>query len=789
MIKNYLVDAFRNIKKRKGDSFINISGLTVGVACFILMLMWIQDEISFDRFHENASEIYRVIKRKINTANAVDSVITPNPLGPALKNEFPEIINFTRIDVADGWVVQYGEKRFTNDLIGVADSSIFEMFTFPFVKGNPKTVFNDKRSLVVTERFARKYFGDEEPMGKVLKMSGIDFKVAGVIKNIPNNSHIWFDCAFPIINAQEFFEWNLQSWSGVGNFYTYIQVRKGISWKELEKKISGIVRKHLPESNIDIYLQPFKDIHLKSKFDGDLRNYNQGDITYVYLLSLIALCILFIACFNYMNLSTARSADRAKAIAIRKVSGASRMDIIRQFLGEAIILSFIALIFSFILVFFLLPVFNNLSGKQLAFSFLVRIPFLLELIALSLVVGIISGSYPALLLSSFQPVNILKSSGSSPKKSGAYLRKILVVVQFSIAIFLIFSTIVIYTQLKFLRTKDLGFNPHNVITFFSAHQIEQNFEGKKALFMSNPNILNFCMGNAPMLLLERVTDDVSWEGKNPNERIMVYPSRIDYGYIELYQLKMVEGRSFSKQFSTDPSSFILNETAVKAMGLKNPVGKRLRINNRDGIIIGVVKDYHHQSLHGKILPVVLMLFYQHGNVSVRINPINSGEAVRFLENTWNKINWSPYPFTYSFIDETIANLYKSERKMGTIAQIATLFTLFISCLGLFGLASYTSRQRTKEIGIRKVSGASISSIVWLISKEFLKWIMAALIIACPLAWYTMNRWLQNYAYRTDIEWWMFVFTGLAALAIGFFTVSYQVIKAARANPIVSLKYE
>jgi putative ABC transport system permease protein len=685
--------------------------------------------------------------------------------------------------------VQYGEKRFLGDIIAMTDSSFFEMFSFPIIKGNPKTVFNDKRSLVVTEGFAKKYFGDEDPMNKVLKLTGFDFKITGVMKNIPNNSHLKFDCIFPIRNTEEFNHVDFSSWQGLQLFQTYIQVQKGTSWKELEKKISGIVRKYDPESKMDIYLQPLTDIHLKSKFDLDLYNNNQGDIAYVYLLSVLALAILFIACFNYMNLSTARSADRAKGIAIRKVSGANRMDIIKQFLGEAIVLSFIALFFAVALVYFLLPVFNDLSGKQLTFNLLGRIPYVLGLIILTAVTGIISGSYPAFLLSSLQPVNVLKGSGSTPKKRGAYLRKVLVVAQFAVAIILILSTVVINTQLGFIRTKDLGFNPHYVINFFAAHQIEQNFEGKKALFLSNPNVLNFCNGAAPMFLYESETEDVNWEGKNPSDKIVMYPSRIDYGYIELYQMKMVEGRSFSKKFSTDTSAYILNETAVKTTGLKSPVGKRFRLNGQEGRIIGVVKDYHHRSLHNKIIPVVLMPTYSHGMASIRISPSNVAETLRFLDNTWNKINQSPYPFTGIFLDDKIAALYKSEQKMGTIAQVATLITLLISCLGLFGLASYTSRQRTKEIGIRKVSGASVSTIVWLISKDFMKWVMVALIIACPTAWYTMNRWLQNYAYRTGIEWWMFVCTGIVALLIGFFTVSYQSIKAARTNPVDSLKYE
>ncbi|HLP48555.1 MAG TPA: ABC transporter permease [Candidatus Deferrimicrobium sp.] len=789
MIRNYLLEAFRNIKKHIGYSIINILGLAIGIACCILIVMWLQDELSFDKFHENADEIYRVITKRNIVENVTQSVRTPTPLGPILKDEFPEITNFTRMSIVQHYVVQCGEKRLVGDQIAMADPAFFEVFSFPIVKGNPKTVFNDKRSLVVTEGFAKKYFGDEEPMAKVIKINGFDFKITGVMKNICNNSHLKFDCIFPIRNIEEFNHVNFTDWKGLYFFQTYIQIRKGASWKELEKKISGIVMKHDPESKVDIYLQPLKDIHLKSNFELDIYNNNQGNITYVYLLSALALCILFIACFNYTNLSIARSSDRAKGIAVRKIVGATRMDNIKQLLGEAVILSFISLIFALILVYFFLPAFNNMSGKRLAFSSLGTIPFILRLLILTILTGIISGSYPTFILSAFQPINILKGVGSMMRKRGTYLRKALVVVQFAVAIFLILITIVIYSQLGFIKTKDLGFNPHNVITFFSAHQIEENFESKKSLFLSNPNVLNFCNGAAPMFLYESETENVSWEGKNPNDKIVMYPSHIDYGYIELYQMKIVEGRSFSRQFSTDNSAYILNETAVKVTGLKSPVGKRFRLNGQEGTIIGVIKDYHYRSLHGKIIPVILMPNYSHGMASIRINPVNVAETLNFLQKTWDKINRSPFPFTGVFVDDKIADLYKAEQKMGMITYFSTLLMLLISCLGLFGLASYTSKQRTKEIGIRKVSGASVSSIVWLVSKEFMKLVIIAFVIACPLALYIMNLWLQKFAYRTEFEWWMFVSTIVIALSISFFTISSQVIKAARTNPVDSLRYE
>lgn len=790
MFKNYMLEAFRNIKKNKEYSFVSILGLTIGIACFILVFMWIHEEIYFDMFHKNSHEIYRIVVKKTLTKNTIHSVGTPNPLGPTLKNEFPEIINFTRTMLSTGWVIQYEDKKFFNsDITAYGDPSFFDIFTFPFIKGNPKTALNDPNSVVITENFAKKYFGDEDPMNKVIKFTYENLKVSGVMKNIPKNSHIQFDCILPIKNTERYFHRSFESWQGLNDFYTYIQVNKGTSQKELEKKIINIIKKNDPQSNSEIYLQPLKDIHLKSKYEGDYRNHEQSNIMYVYILSTLALSILCIACFNYMTLSTVRLLDRAKGISIRKAVGASRMDIIKQFLGESLIFSFIAFIFAVILVYFLLPLFNVISGKQFTFNLLFELPLLLQIIGFTFIIGIISGIYPSFTFSAVSPMNIMKKMGSTSIEKGKYLRKSLIFLQFGIAIILILSTIIIYVQMNFIKTKDLGFNTNNVYNFLTGHQFDVNFAEKKSLFMSNPNVLDFCMGGAPLSPNDYATNDVSWEGKNPEEQISICPRQIDYGYIEFYGIKIIEGRSFSKTFSMDSSAYIINETAAKNIGLTSPIGKKLRINGREGTIIGIVKDYHHLTLYKNIMPVVLMLPFEGAMGSVRINPLNIPETLKYLENTWNKINRSPYPFTGNFLDEKIADLYKAEKRMGMIGQFSTIIALLISCLGLFGLASYTSRQRTKEIGLRKVSGATVSNIVWLISKEFMKWVGIAIIIALPTGWYIMNSWLQKFAYRTEFEWWMFVLTSVIALAIAFFTISFQVIKAARANPVDSLRYE
>jgi putative ABC transport system permease protein len=789
MFKNYLLVALRNMKKHKWYSFINIAGLALGIACCILMLLWVRYEFSFDRFHENADEIYRIISEVPTGNQIIQNARTPNPIGSTLKDEYPEVVNFTMTQGVEGWLVRYGEKQFVNDKIAMANPSFFKMFTFPFVKGDPGIAFNEPHSLVITERMAKKYFGDEEPMGKVVKIYADDFIVTGVIKNLPQNSHIMFDCIIPIINMENYWEANFKNWKDPFRFYTYIQLRKGSSWKDVSKKISGIVKKHLPESNIEVYLQPLTDIHLSSDFKMDLDNYNQGNITYIYIFSLTAFFILLISCFGFMNLSTARHGARANEVGMRKVVGADRKALIWQFLLESIIISFISFLLALVFVYLFLPLFNNLIERQLTLGvvFSGNIQIILELVGITLLAGIIAGSYPALFLSAFQPVTILKGIGKVDRR--VYLRKTLMVLQYILVIILMLGTPVVYRQLQYIKTKDLGYQKENVLYMPAMHLFARDDQAKKNEFLQNPNVLSVT-GSVPPIFMRDGTENVDWEGKYPEQKISINPISVDYDYLKTFNMKMAQGRFFSREYSTDISNYILNETAVKMMGMQSPLGKRFSIGNQQGTVIGVVKDYHHGSLHTPIEPIVFKLFYEPEvrMISIRVNSTNVPGTLKFIESKYKKIAPN-FLFRYNFLDETIDNFYKTEQKLGSIARYLTFLTMFIACLGLLGLSLYLVEQRTKEIGIRKVFGASVSGIIWLISKEFMKWVMIAFIIACPLAWYVMNHWLQNFVYRTSIEWWMFVFTGVAALAIAFLTISFQTIKAARTNPVESLKYE
>ncbi|UCH94425.1 MAG: ABC transporter permease [Candidatus Aminicenantes bacterium] len=796
MFKNYFLTTFRNIRRHKMFSLINVVGLATGITCCILVFLWIQNEMSYDRFHEKSDELYRVISKSHTGTQLIHQARTPNALAETLKEEYHEIINATRFRGGrGGWLLKYGDKIFKNDRLGTADPSFFEMFSFPFIKGDPKTALKDRYSIVITESMAKKYFGDVEPMGKVITLMGPrkDMKVTGVIRDVPRNSHIQFDYVFPLINMREWWREDLNSWERY-RFHTYIEVNKNVSADDLSEKISGIIKRHFPGTNTAVYLQSLKDIHLRSDFKWDQDNFEAGSIIYVYVLSLTALCILLVACINFMNLATARSANRAKEVGIRKIVGAQRRHIIKQFFGESIVLSFIALCVAIILVYIFLPVFNTLSGKQLKMGlFAGDIQVIIGIVVITLFTGIMAGSYPALLLSAMQPINVLKKIGSMGKPRGELLRKLLVVLQFIFIIILIIGTTVIYSQLDHIKNRDLGFDEDHVVHFSGQGEFRRNIDAVKHELLQNPNIVSVAKAYPPISTLQGTTD-VNWEGKNPDVELMVHPGLVDYDYLKTFNMKMVQGRFFSKEFPTDTSNFVLNETAVKVMGIESPVGKRFSyrssITNGEikGIIIGVIKDFHQSSLHNEIEPLVLRLYNRPMIINIKIRPEKVSKTISFIESKWKK--FAPdYPFSYEFLDERIDSFYDAEGRIGSIFKYSTFLAMFIACLGLLGLLSFMVEQKTKEIGIRKVLGASEFSIVLFFLKSILKWVIAAIIIACPAAWYLMSLWLQNFSYRISISWLIFLFAGGVSLLLSLLTVSYQTIKAARTNPVDSLRYE
>ncbi len=782
MFKNYLKIALRNIKRQKVYSFINIVGLTVGMACCILIFLWVQDELSYDKFHKNVNDIYRVVYEAYSTGQAVNSWRTPPPLAPMMKDTFPEIEDSVRFHRQESNLVKHKQQSH-RQTAGFADASVFKIFTFNFVKGNPESALKNPYSAVITEAMAKKYFGSQDPLGKRLTIENqFDLNITGVIKKMPHNTLLQVDFLTPFETIKEFIgEENLQHWGYCG-YYTFLLMKKGTNINEFNKKIASFLNKNNPKLKVQLYLQPMTRIHLYSLGGG-------GAIVYVTIFSLVALSVLLIACINFMNLSTARSTKRAKEIGLRKVVGAKRVQIIWQFFGESIILAIAALLFSLLLVELLLPVFRTLSGKPLTLTGNISgsFNFLLGLAGIALFTGIISGSYPALYLSSFQPVQVLKRK----VKSGSSLfRKGLVVVQYALSIILVIGTTVIYNQLEYMKNRNPGFNRNNLVCIRMNRDLTDKYNSFRNELMRNPDVLNV---TSTSVLVGTGTNlsgiKAEWQGKNPEKKIDFHVISVDYDFFETFSMEIALGRSFSREYPSDDEKIILNEEAVRQMEIESPVGKRFTVFGHTGEIVGVVRDFNLESLHRKVEPMILMfLDGWNSRIIARVNSGNLSSTIAYLENT-AKTFAPEFPFEYTFLDDEFDRLYRSEQRLGTLFNIFSILAIFIASLGLFGLSSFTAEQRTKEIGIRKTFGASWSKIVILFSKEFAKWILLANIIAWPAAYIGIDKWLQNFAFRIDIGIGSFILSGMLVLVIALLTVSFHSIKAAIANPVEALRYE
>jgi predicted permease len=790
LVWNYMKTALRVIRRQKVYSLINISGLAIGLTVCMLIVLWVADEWSFDRFHANARQIYRVYRDESATLINSTSALTPPPMAAALKADFPDIIRATRFGYWRKQLVAYRDKSFNETKYMNADPDFFTMFSFPLLKGDPATVFSNPYSVVLTERTAVKYFAQEDPLGKILTVNNtFDVVVTGVIKNDSLNSSLEFDLLSPfeLLLKESIGEDNGDNW-GFNSFSTYVMLPQTASGDNFNQKLKGYLKKYEPQDTDELALQPMTDIHLFSNLGHDIRN--RGDIKYVWIFSALAVFVLLIAGVNFMNLTTARSANRAKEVGLRKVVGAERSQLIRQFFGESVLMALFALITALLLLELLLPLFNTLSGKLLTSPWRNNPALLLGFLGMALVTGIISGSYPALFLSSFQPILILKgtmrSAGANP-----LFRKTLVIFQFSLSVFLIIGTIVISRQLSYMRNIDLGFNRDHIIHLSIHGELHEKYDVIRDRFLQNPDVLHVTASMALPTNIQSSPGTPEWEGKTPDEQMWIKADFVHYDYIETFNISMVEGRSFSREYATDPeTAFIVNEEAVRRMRLQKPVvGKRFGFWNIDGQIIGVMKDAHLQSLHHKIEPMVFKMFPPWlRRMYVKIRSDNISGTLRSLEKTWNQMNLG-YPFEYRFLDEDFHNLYKSEARLENIFKSFAALAVFIACLGLFGLASFTAEQRTKEIGIRKVLGSSTIGIVTLLNREFLRWIVAANLIAWPIAYFAMQRWIQKFAYRANITVWIFVLAAMIGLVVAMITVSLQTLKAARVNPVDSLKHE
>lgn len=787
---SYIRLTLRKIRHQKGYSLINIVGLALGMACCILILSWVQDEYSYDRFHKNAHRIFRV-NSEIHAGGEVSYTAgSPAPIGKALVQEYPEVLRAVRVQAGwERWNFNYGDIDFTKHKLAAVDACFFEIFQFPFLKGDPKTALQDPHSIVLTESLAKLCFGDEDPMGKVIrKDDDVDMLVTGVIADIPRNSHLQFDYAFPAENMRQWRESKLDSWDYL-QFATYIEIAENVDTAELNQKIRDIAQRHSTGSRVVVTLQPLTDIHLNSShMNFWMTPYpNPGNKTFVMVFTLVAVCVLLTACINFMNLATARYATRAKEVGMRKVVGARRTDLIKQFMGESCVLAFISLGIAILLVMLLLPAFNQLSGKEMSFDLKGNLFLWLGLLAIALFTGLVSGSYPSLFLSSFSPTQVFRIVSYLGAYRDGRLRKVLVVVQFIFTIALIICTTVIYSQLHFIHNKDLGYDSKNIITFAAYGNFRRDFASVRTELLQDPHIINACSAFPPSSGIGRPTIQVDWEGKDPAREVRFYSDYGDYDFLDTFSLQMAAGRFYSRDYPTDADNFVVNETAVKLMGYTDPIGKRFTFKEKKGRIIGVVKDYHGGSLHEPIRPMVI----EHGQgffVCVKYQAGAAAETVAFLEKKWGKFVPGE-PFQYRFVDESIQNFYQTERRVGRIIRSFTILAVFIACLGLFGLASFMAERRTKEIGIRKVMGARVGGIIVMLSKEFIKWVLMANLIAWPVGYFLTRRWLQGFAYRIALGWEIFLFSALLALFIAVLTVSYQAVRAATANPVQSLRYE
>lgn len=805
MIKNYLRSAFRNIARHKFISFINIFGLTIGLTCCLLILTYIVKELSYDKFNHNAPNIYRV-SRSFNTADGIVNLhlgaVAP-PFGPLLKNEFPDIKKVTRLFPNGDVVLRYKEKLLVEKGSYFADENFLSFFDLKTVAGDPKTALSEPYTVMMTEDMARKYFGNEDPINKEIRLDNTaNFKVTGIFKPFPANSqmHPQMLLSFNTLNDDKVYGRNqlATNW-GNNSFFTYLLLPDHYNIDRISSQFPAFIDKYMnspgqPRQSkfTQLHIQRFLDIHLHSHLDDEVEQ--NGDIKRVYIFSAIALFILLIACINYMNLSTARSTLRAKEIGIRKVIGAQQKEIITQFLSESVLITYFSLVLALILTWLLLPLINGFSELGLSIISLFKPSILVSVLLLPLVIGLISGIYPAIFMSSFKPIKVLK--GILKVGSGNIsFRKVLVVVQFSISIILIVATTIVFQQLKYIQTKSLGFNKDHLVTLggIPANQ----FEAFRADLLRDPAVKD--IGRSSRIPSGRLLDDQGvsvFDGDKPLPvKADIKCINADYGFIPTYGIKMAAGRNFSREFATDSNNFVINASAVSALGWKSPesaIGKDMSYGGVKGKVIGVVNDFHFESLHQNIIPLLMEMpsfannSYRRITVKIDGNRINS--ALATLEQTWKKYQ-PETPFEYSFLDERFQKLYNSEQEQGNLFTIFSCLAIFIACLGLFGLSAFTISQRVKEIGVRKVLGASIPQIVTELSKDFLKLVIVAAVIALPIAWYAMSKWLLDFAFRINIQWWVFVMAGVIALIIAFATISYQSIKAAIANPVKSLRSE
>ena len=798
MYKNYFKIAWRSMLRQKLYSFINIGGLAIGLTCFIMIFHDVQHELSYDRFYKDADQIYRIYQKQDGNVFLGSDyfAVTPAGLAPTLEKECPEVEAATTMREQSALLSFKKNNFWEKGLYG--DTDFFEVFAFQFIQGNPKTALQNPKSIVLTESLAKKVFGSKNPMGKsIIYQNGDPYTITGIIKDPPGNISFKFSYIVDMQSSEEYMrdikaaKWNNNS------FYTFLKLKKNADPHALEAKMPALIKKHVDYGKDfpfkDKYLvNPISELHLQTNINFDIGL--KGNPKYVYLFSLIAVIVLLLACVNYMNLAIARSIKRANEVGLRKVIGAVRGQLIGQFLSESILIAFLALILAMAFTQILLPLFGYLLERPIELNLFDNFYLIPGLILLVIIVGLISGSYPAIFMSSLQPIHALKGK-LSRKLFGMKVQKFLIIGQYTTSIVLIISSLIIYRQFQFIQAKELGYNKDYVITVqLRDWSLYKHFEKIKNECLKNPQILSLSASNSlPTNIDSSTLIDIEDDDKEIDD-LTIYRANVDYDYLDVFGIELVAGRNFSPKFKTDQEqSYLINETAARIIGWtpEKAIGKYILSYSKKSKykVIGVVKDFHMHSMHMAIQPLMLKLRDKQyfSFISVKVRPEKLPQTMDILQKTMKK--YSPYPFEYAFLDDQFDQLYKDDTRLGEIFGFFTILSILIASLGLFGLAAFTAQQRTKEIGIRKVLGASIQNIMTILSKDFLTLVVFSFLLAIPIAWYMMHQWLQDYAYRVDIEWWIFALAGLSALIVAFFTISFQSLKAALANPVDSLKDE
>ncbi len=784
MFKNYLKIAFRNLRRHKGYAFINMAGLALGIACCILILLWVKDEMATNRFHEKIDSLYIIMSTQHYGSETEVGPGSVPALGPALKAEYPEVLNAARQNNGQGrYLLEYEDKQFKEG-IQLADPEIFQLFSFPFLKGDPSDAFGDPYVMVLSESMAHKFFGNEDPIGKVLLVNKNEpFRVVGVMEDIPHNSTVRFDIWAPLELTTKWYRPNyISTWFNM-SFRTYLEMEGHFDADAFNQKIFNRIRESAPKTNSEPSIYPFGELYLE--FYGRMGS--------IRIFSIIGFVILIIACINFMNIATARSAHRAREVGLRKVVGAQRRQVVQQFFGETLFITLMSLAAASIAVVLLMPSFRSLTGKPIPFSSVWDPALILTIFGITFLAGLLAGSYPALFLSAFRPVNVLKGAPHA-RSGGSLFRKILVILQFALSIILMIGTVVILQQVRFMKNKSLGFDKEHLLYIPFESEMRTKVDSFKHELRQHPGILSVSATSHSPTGVYNNGQDWDWEGRDPDVNPLVTYFGVDPDFLSTFRMEMARGESFQPATSHTMTSILINQSFADIMALPNVIGSRLSQGPRHLQIIGVVKDFHFTPVYQEIGPAIIYFdptfetFQRYRYLFIRLNPGDIPASLTHIEKTFKAYN-PGYLFEYRFLDDDYDRLYRSVEREMSIVRTFTFLAILISCLGLFGLAAYTAEQRTKEIGIRKIMGASISGIVLLLSRQYALWVLVANLIAWPVSYYLMRNWLQDYSYRISLNLPIFLLAAALSILIAELTVGFQSVKAARTDPVDSLRYE